>query len=40
MSAATYLMSVLSIAWIAATGIWVATRPITRLDIAEVLRTE
>jgi hypothetical protein len=31
---------VLFIAWIAAIGIWVATRPIARLDIVEILRTE
>ncbi len=39
-NAATYAASVLFIAWIAATGIWLATRPITRLDIVEILRTE
>jgi predicted permease len=36
----TYAASVLFIAMIAAIGIWVATRPIARLDIAEILRTE
>jgi putative ABC transport system permease protein len=35
----TYAASVLFIALIAAIGIWVATRPIARLDIAEILRT-
>jgi putative ABC transport system permease protein len=39
-NAATYAASVLFIALIAATGIWVATRPIARLDVAEILRTE
>jgi putative ABC transport system permease protein len=38
--AASYAASVLFIALIAATGIWVATRPIARLDIADILRTE
>jgi len=36
----TYAASVLFIALVAAIGIWVATRPIARLDIAEILRTE
>ena len=36
----TYGASVLFIAWIAAAGIWVATRPIARLDIVEVVPTE
>ena len=39
-NAATYAATVLFIALIAATGIWVATRPIARLHIAEILRTE
>jgi putative ABC transport system permease protein len=39
-TAAAYAASVLFIALIAATGIWVATRPIARLHIAEILRTE
>jgi ABC-type antimicrobial peptide transport system permease subunit len=38
--AATYVATILSIALIAAVGIWSATRPIVRLDIVEVLRTE
>jgi len=38
--ATTYAASVIFIALIAAAGIWVATRPIARLDIAEILRTE
>jgi putative ABC transport system permease protein len=37
---AAYLASVLFIAFIAALGIWIATRPIARLDIVEILRTE
>jgi len=36
----TYAASVLFIAMTAASGIWVATRPIARLDIMEILRTE
>jgi len=39
-TATTYAASVLFIAWIAAMGIWVATRPIARLDVVEILRTE
>ena len=39
-NAMTYAASVLFIIMIAAIGIWVATRPVARLDIAEVLRTE
>jgi putative ABC transport system permease protein len=39
-NATTYAASVLFIASIAAIGIWVATRPIAQLDIAEILRTE
>jgi ABC-type antimicrobial peptide transport system permease subunit len=39
-NAMTYAVSVIFIALIAAAGIWVATRPIARLDIAEILRTE
>jgi putative ABC transport system permease protein len=38
--AATYAASLLFIASIAAAGIWVATRPLARLDIVEVLRAE
>ncbi len=39
-NAAAYAAAVLGIALIAAIGIWVGTRPIARLDIAEILRTE
>ena len=39
-NATIYLASVTLIAAIAAVGIWVATRPVARLDIAEILRTE
>jgi ABC-type antimicrobial peptide transport system permease subunit len=39
-NAATYSGIILSIMLIEAAGIWVATRPLTRLDIIEVLRTE
>jgi predicted permease len=39
-NAATYAAAVLSIALIAAIGIWAATRPIAQLDIVEILRTE
>ena len=39
-SATAYGASVLFIAFIAAIGIWMATRPIARLDIVEILRTE
>jgi ABC-type antimicrobial peptide transport system permease subunit len=39
-NATTYAVSVISIALIAAAGIWVATRPVARLDIVEILRAE
>ncbi len=39
-SATEYGASVLFIAFIAAIGIWMATRPIARLDIVDILRTE
>jgi putative ABC transport system permease protein len=39
-NATTYAGSVFFIACIAALAIWIATRPIARLDIAEILRTE
>ena len=39
-NAAAYAESVLFIAAVAAIGIWMAARPIARLDIAEILRTE
>jgi predicted permease len=39
-NATTYAASVLFIAGIAAMGIWVATRPIARLNVAEILRTD
>ena len=39
-NAAAYVASLLFIALIAAIGIWVATRPIARLDVVEILRTE
>ena len=35
-----YAASVLAIALIASIGIWAATRPIARLDIVEILRSE
>lgn len=38
--AATYAGAFLFLAAIAAAGIWIATRPVTRLDIADVLRAE
>jgi hypothetical protein len=38
--ATTYAATIVSIALIAAVGIWVATRPLARLDIVEILRTE
>ena len=38
--AATYVGTILTIALIAAVGIWAATRPLARLDVVEVLRTE
>jgi ABC-type antimicrobial peptide transport system permease subunit len=37
---ATNVASVLFIALIAAGGVWMATRPISRSDIMEILRTE
>jgi len=37
---AVYIGSVLFIALVAAAGIWVATKPVTRLDIADILRAE
>jgi len=39
-NAAAYAAAVLGIILIAAVGIWMATRPIAGLDIAEILRTE
>jgi hypothetical protein len=36
----TYAVSVTSLALIAAAGIWAATRPIARLDIVDILRTD
>jgi putative ABC transport system permease protein len=39
-NAATYAACVLFIAFVAALGIWLATRPIARLEIIEILRTE
>jgi ABC-type antimicrobial peptide transport system permease subunit len=39
-NAVTYVGTIIAIALIAAAGIWVATRPLSRLDIMEVLRTE
>jgi putative ABC transport system permease protein len=39
-NAATYAACVLFIAFVAALGIWLATRPIARLEILEILRTE
>jgi ABC-type antimicrobial peptide transport system permease subunit len=39
-NAATYTGTLISLALIAAAGIWVATRPLARLDIMEILRTE
>jgi len=39
-NATAYAASVIFIALIAAAGIWVATRPIARLDVVEVLRAE
>jgi ABC-type antimicrobial peptide transport system permease subunit len=39
-NATAYAASVLFIAFIAAMSIWMATRPIARLDIMEILRTE
>ena len=40
LNATAYAASVLIIAIITAIGIWMATRPIARLDIVEILRTE
>jgi len=37
---AAYAASVLAIALIASIGIWAATRPVARLDIVEILRSE
>jgi putative ABC transport system permease protein len=37
---ATYAGTVVFIGWIAAMGIWVATRPVARLNIVEILRAE
>ena len=39
-NAATYVGTILSIALISAVAIWAATRPLSRLDIVEVLRTD
>ncbi|HLJ47399.1 MAG TPA: ADOP family duplicated permease [Bryobacteraceae bacterium] len=39
-NAATYAGTIVAIALIAAAGIWVATRPLARLDVMEILRTE
>jgi hypothetical protein len=39
-NATTYAGTLISIALIAAATIWVATRPLARLDIMEILRTE
>ena len=39
-SATTYAGTLISIVLISATGIWVATRPLARLDITEILRTQ
>jgi len=39
-NAATYAACVLFIVLVAALGIWLATRPIARLEIIEILRTE
>jgi ABC-type antimicrobial peptide transport system permease subunit len=39
-NATTYAASVIFIACIGAMGIWVATRPIARLNVAEILRTD
>jgi ABC-type antimicrobial peptide transport system permease subunit len=38
--ASAYAGSVVFIACVAAAGIWMATRPIARLDVVEILRTE
>ena len=40
MNVTAYAASVLAIASIASIGIWAATRPIARLDIVEILRSE
>jgi putative ABC transport system permease protein len=39
-NAVTYAGTLISIAFIAVAGIWVATRPLARLDLMEILRTE
>ena len=39
-NATAYAASVLIIAFIAALGIWTATRPIAQLEITEILRNE
>jgi ABC-type antimicrobial peptide transport system permease subunit len=39
-NATAYAASVLFIVLIAAIGIWMATRPIARLNVMEILRTE
>jgi ABC-type antimicrobial peptide transport system permease subunit len=39
-NATTYAGTITSIALIAAAGIWVATRPLARFEIVEILRTE
>jgi hypothetical protein len=39
-NAFTYAASVLFIAAIAAIGIWMATRPVSRLCIVEILRND
>ena len=39
-NAATYAATTVGIALIATAGIWVATRPLARLEIVEILRTE
>jgi ABC-type antimicrobial peptide transport system permease subunit len=40
LNAAAYAAAILFIALIAAVGIWVAIRPLARLDIVEILGTE
>ena len=40
LSPTAYAAAILAISLIAAVGIWLATRPLSRLDIAEILRTE
>ncbi len=39
-NAATYAGALIAIAAVAAAGIWIATRPVARLDIVETLRAE